>query len=184
MPIRGLAFPKFGYLSASSLFLLTAIIALVVADITVSALDPWSEMRRLASGLVRPDFLSVDLMSVVWTVAFAVLGVALGAGTGFLLALAFARLRAIRILCAFLRSVHELFWALLLIQVTGLSPTTGILAVAIPYSGIFAKVFAEMIEEADLSAERVLPSGYVEVSVGELGRSVHRPSAQSHPPTS
>jgi len=159
MPIRGLAFPKLGYLSASSLFLLTAIIALVVADITVSALDPWSEMRRLASGLVRPDFLSVDLMSVVWTVAFAVLGVALGAGTGFLLALAFARLRAIRILCAFLRSVHELFWALLLIQVTGLSPTTGILAVAIPYSGIFAKVFAEMIEEADLSAERVLPSG-------------------------
>src|SRR5262249_32808538 len=28
-----------------------------------------------------------------------------------------------------------------------------------PYSGIFAKVFAEMIEEADLSAERVLPAG-------------------------
>jgi phosphonate transport system permease protein len=40
-----------------------------------------------------------------------------------------------------------------------LSPTTGILAVAIPYSGIFAKVFAEMIEEADLSVERVLPAG-------------------------
>src|SRR5262249_10648426 len=34
-----------------------------------------------------------------------------------------------------------------------------ILAVAIPYSGIFAKVFAEMIEEADLSTERVLPAG-------------------------
>jgi ABC-type phosphate/phosphonate transport system permease subunit len=98
-------------------------------------------------------------MSVVWTVAFAVLGVALGAGTGFLLALVFARLRAVRLLCAFLRSVHELFWALLLIQIAGLSPTTGILAVAIPYSGIFAKVFAEMIEEADLSAERVLPAG-------------------------
>ena len=98
-------------------------------------------------------------MSVVWTVAFAVLGVAIGASVGFLLALVFARLRAVRLLCAFLRSVHELFWALLLIQVTGLSPTTGILAVAIPYSGIFAKVFAEMIEEADLAAERVLPVG-------------------------
>jgi phosphonate transport system permease protein len=55
--------------------------------------------------------------------------------------------------------VHELFWALILIQITGLSPITGILAVAIPYSGIFAKVFAEMIEEADLSVERVLPAG-------------------------
>jgi phosphonate transport system permease protein len=58
-----------------------------------------------------------------------------------------------------LRSIHELFWALILIQVAGLSPTTGILAVAIPYSGIFAKVFAEMIEEAEISAERALPSG-------------------------
>src|SRR5258705_8440432 len=57
-----------------------------------------------------------------------------------------------------------MFWALLLIQIAGLSPTTGILAVAIPYSGIFAKVFAEMIEEADLSAERVLPVGTSTIS--------------------
>jgi phosphonate transport system permease protein len=116
-------------------------------------------MRRLVAGLMRPDLLSIEAMSVVWTVAFAVLGVAIGASTGFLFALVFARLRAVRVLCAFLRSVHELFWASLLIQIAGLSPTTGILAVAIPYSGIFAKVFAEMIEEADLSAERVLPAG-------------------------
>ena len=159
MPGRSLALPKFGYLSASGLFLLSAIIALAIADLTVSALNPWAEMRRLLAGLVRPDLLSIEIMSVVWTVAFAVLGVAMGATAGLLLALVFAQLRAIRLLCAFLRSVHELFWALLLIQITGLSPTTGILAVAIPYSGIFAKVFAEMIEEADLSAERVLPAG-------------------------
>jgi phosphonate transport system permease protein len=159
MPARMLSLPKLGYLSASGLFVLTAALALIVADLAVSALDPWAEMRRLAAGLLRPDLLSIEVMSVVWTVAFAVLGVALGAGTGFVLALVFARLRAVRILCAFLRSVHELFWALLLIQVSGLSPVTGILAVAIPYSGIFAKVFAEMIEEADLSAERVLPVG-------------------------
>jgi len=53
--------------------------------------------------------------------------------------------------------VHELFWALLLLQITGLSPVTGILAIALPYSGIFAKVFAELFEEADKSAETVLP---------------------------
>ena len=64
---------------------------------------------------------------------------------------------SVRLVCAFLRSVHELFWALLLLQVTGLSPTTGILAIALPYAGIFAKVFSEMIEEADLAAVRVLP---------------------------
>ena len=151
--------PKLGYRSVTGLFLLVAAGALALSDLAVSALNPWAEMRRLLSGLVRPDLLSIEVMSVVWTVAFAVLGVALGASSGFLLALVFARLRAVRLLCAFLRSVHELFWALLLIQIAGLSPITGILAVAIPYSGIFAKVFAEMIEEADLSAERVLPVG-------------------------
>jgi phosphonate transport system permease protein len=150
---------RLGYASTSGLFVLTAVAALAIADLAVSALNPWAEMRRLLDGLMRPDLLSIEAMSVVWTVAFAVLGVSLGATTGLMLALVFAQLRAIRMLCAFLRSVHELFWALLLIQVTGLSPATGILAVAIPYSGIFAKVFAEMIEEADLSAERVLPAG-------------------------
>jgi phosphonate transport system permease protein len=159
MSNRGLALPKLGYLSASNLFVLAAAIALGIADLTVTALNPWAEMGRLLSGLVRPDLLSIEAMSVVWTVAFAVLGVAIGASAGFLFALVFGQLRVIRLLCAFLRSVHELFWALLLIQVSGLSPITGILAVAIPYSGIFAKVFAEMIEEADLAAERVLPAG-------------------------
>jgi phosphonate transport system permease protein len=154
-----IALPKLGYRSVTALFVLVAVVALALSDLAVSALDPWAEMRRLVAGLFRPDLFSIEMMSVVWTVAFAVLGVAIGAGAGLLFALVFARLRAVRLLCAFLRSVHELFWALLLIQVTGLSPVTGILAVAIPYSGIFAKVFAEMIEEADLAAERVLPPG-------------------------
>ena len=159
MSARSLTPPKLGYRSVSGLFLLVAAAALALSDLAIGALNPWAEMRRLVAGLIRPDLLSIEVMSVVWTVAFAVLGVTIGASAGFMLALVFARLRAVRVLCAFLRSVHELFWALLLIQVAGLSPITGILAVAIPYSGIFAKVFAEMIEEADLSAERVLPAG-------------------------
>jgi phosphonate transport system permease protein len=159
MAAPSLALPKLGYRSATGLFLLIGAGAVALSDLAVSALDPWAEMRRLAAGLIRPDLLAIEIKSVVWTVAFAVLGVAIGASSGLLLALVFAQLRAVRILCAFLRSVHELFWALLLIQVAGLSPLTGILAVAIPYAGIFAKVFAEMIEEADLSAERVLPVG-------------------------
>jgi phosphonate transport system permease protein len=164
MTTRSLTLPKLGYRSVTALFVLIAAAALALADLAVSALNPWAEMRRLVAGLIRPDLFSIEMMSVVWTVAFAVLGVAIGAGSGLLLALVFARLRAVRLLCAFLRSVHELFWALLLIQIAGLSPTTGVLAVAIPYSGIFAKVFAEMIEEADLAAERVLPAGTSTVS--------------------
>lgn len=159
MAARGIIFPKFGYALASNLFVLIAAAGLIVADLSVSALNPWAEMHRLLTGFAQPDFLAIEGMSVVWTIAFAVLGVALGASAGLSLALVFSRLRTIRILCANLRSVHELFWALLLLQVTGFSAITGILAVAIPYTGIFAKVFAEMIEEAELSAEKALPAG-------------------------
>jgi phosphonate transport system permease protein len=130
--MRSLTLPKLGYRSVTGLFLLVAAGALALSDLAVSALNPWAEMRRLVSGLIRPDLFSIEAMSVVWTVAFAILGVAIGASVGFLFALVFARLRAVRLLCAFLRSVHELFWALLLIQIAGLSPLTGILAVAIP----------------------------------------------------
>src|SRR5215212_4861142 len=159
MAVRGVPSPKLGYLSASRLFLILALLSLIVADLTVTALDPWAELRRLLAGLVRPDILSVEIKSVVWTVAFAVLGVGIGASAGLALAVVFGRSRSVRLICAFLRSLHELFWALLLLQVTSLSPTTGILAIALPYTGVFAKVFSEMIEEADLSAVRVLPSG-------------------------
>ena len=93
--------------------MLIAALALALADLNVGAVDAWAELRRLVSGLVRPDLLSIETMSVAWTVAFAVLGVGLGAIAGFLFALVFAQLRAIRMLCAFLRSIHELFWALL-----------------------------------------------------------------------
>ncbi len=101
----------------------------------------------------------MEIWCVVYTVAFAVLGVTLGAGTGFVLAIPFARSRSVRLACAGLRSVHELSGALLLTQVFGLSATTGILAIALPYAGICAKVYSEIIEEADLSALRVLPAG-------------------------
>lgn len=157
MAARGLPVQKLGYAAASRLFLILALASLALADIAVTALDPWAELRRLLAGALRPDLLSIEVKSVVWTVAFAVLGVGLGASAGLALAVVFARSRVVRLICAFVRSVHELFWALLLLQVTGLSPTTGILAIALPYAGIFAKVFSEMIEEADLSAARVLP---------------------------
>lgn len=150
---------RLGYASATWWFLLAAVAALLAADMAVSSLDPWAELRRLLAGVLWPDWAAIAGRSVVLTVAFAVLGVSLGASAGLLLALVFHRFGAVRALAAALRSVHELFWALLLMQVAGISPATGILAIAIPYAGIFAKVFSEIIEEADLSADRVLPAG-------------------------
>ena len=46
------------------------------------------------------------------------------------------------------RSVHELLWAVLFLSAMGLTPLAAVLAIAIPYSGVFAKVFSEMLDEA------------------------------------
>jgi len=152
------------------LLLIAALLGLAVADLRVTALDPWLELQHLLAGLLHTDVLAVEARGLVLTVAFAVLGVGIGASAGLALALVFPHFAPVRVLCAFLRSVHEMFWALLLINVTGLSPTTGILAIALPYSGIFAKVFAEMIEEADLAAVRVLPKATSTVSAFAFAR--------------
>lgn len=147
------------YATASWACLLAAAASLPVADLGIGTLNPWAELGRVLRGVAHPDLAAVEASSVVLTVAFAVLGVSGGAAAGLLLALPFARSRGVRVFCAAIRSVHELFWALLLMQVTGPSPTAGLLAIGIPYAGIFAKVFAELVEEAELPAERVLPSG-------------------------
>lgn len=159
--MRGLASirrpPPLGYGAATAVFLALALAAAFAADLHVAALHPWDDLARFGAGFLRPDFAAVALREVALTVAFAVTGVGLGAAVGLALALVFARSRLVRIVAAGLRSIHELFWAMLLLQITGITATTGVLALAIPYSGIFAKVYAEMMEEADLSPERALP---------------------------
>ncbi len=149
--------PTYG--NASLALLAAGLLSLAVADIAVSALNPGAELRRVLWGILTPDFRAVEVWSVIWTVAFAVVGVGLGALIGLAMALLYPHSRLIRGLAVCLRSIHELFWALILIQVLGLGWLTGILAVGLPYAGYFAKVYAEIIEEADLSAVRVLPAG-------------------------
>jgi phosphonate transport system permease protein len=149
--------PRLTYGSATQMFLLAGIFALPFADLSISAVHPGAEFRRLFAGILSPNFSAIELSSVIQTVAFAVLGVGVGGSAGLVLAIFFDRSRLVRVVASFLRSVHELFWALFLMQITGLSPATGILAIALPYTGIFAKVFAEIFEEADKSAENVLP---------------------------
>ena len=147
-------------------FVLLALVCLCFADLEITAVDPWPSMWRLAVGLATPDFSATDrlVQAVLHTIAFAVLGTAGASAIGFLLALGF-RSRLIRVLCAFTRSVHELFWALIFLQIFGLTALTGVLAIAIPYAGICAKVFAEILEEADPAPMATVPAGSGAVSV-------------------
>ncbi|RCL29452.1 ABC transporter permease [Pseudomonas sp. AFG_SD02_1510_Pfu_092] len=55
----------------------------------------------------------------------------------------------VRWLLVFLRSVPEIVWALLFVRAVGLGPTAGVLAIAITYSGMLGKVYAEIFESVD-----------------------------------
>lgn len=139
---------------------LIALLCLVFADFEISAQNPWQELGRLALGLVQPDFSSLDYLgeALVRTLAFAFVGVGLGAVFGFMLASLFES-RLVRSYCALVRAIHELFWALIFLQFFGLHPLTGVLAIAIPYAGVFGKVYAEILEETDPGPSKVLPWG-------------------------
>jgi len=141
-------------------FVALALACLFVADLSISAHDPWGELGRLFSGLIRPDFTQIDYLgeALVRTLAFAFVGVGLGATAGLLLALVFGS-KIVRTFCAFIRAIHELFWALIFLQFFGLHPLTGVLAIAIPYAGVFGKVYAEILEETDPLPHTTLPFG-------------------------
>lgn len=55
-----------------------------------------------------------------------------------------------------LRSVPELVWALLLVRIVGLGATAGVLAIALTYSGMLGKVYAEILATADAHAAQSL----------------------------
>jgi phosphonate transport system permease protein len=55
-----------------------------------------------------------------------------------------------------LRSIPEIVWALLFVRAVGLGPTAGVLAIAITYSGMLGKVYAEILESVDQAPARAL----------------------------
>lgn len=54
------------------------------------------------------------------------------------------------------RAVHEVIWALLLVQVLGFDPWVAILAIGIQFGAVTAKVFGELLDDADPAAYRSL----------------------------
>ena len=64
--------------------------------------------------------------------------------------------QGVRWLLVLLRSVPELVWALLFVRVVGLGPTAGVLAIALTYCGMLAKVYAEILESSDAHATDAL----------------------------
>lgn len=137
-------------LRTSLCFAAIALVATLFADLEISTLNPWSELGRMAIGAVTPDIAALWQFkaALLNTVVFAFCGTFLGVVLGIGLAFAF-NFTPVRLFCAFIRAIHEIFWAFIFLPVVGLNPVCGVLAIAIPYAGIFAKVYAEIVQEAD-----------------------------------
>jgi phosphonate transport system permease protein len=137
------------------------------------ASDSQSEMGRFVSAFWPPahgdEFIQLLLQATLQTLAIATAGMALAlllaVPAGLLASRALSLSAAsraghpsywgqllrwpIRGLLIFLRSVPEIVWALLFVRAVGLGPTAGVLAIAITYSGMLGKVYAEIFESVD-----------------------------------
>ena len=122
--------------------------------------SPWQEINSILLGYGTPDLpiLYTFREALLNTLTFAFCGITLGVGAGAILAF-FFHVSAVRLFCAFIRAIHEIFWAFLLLPFVGLNPICGILAIGIPYSGIFAKVYAEILQEANQRPLAGIPPG-------------------------
>lgn len=56
------------------------------------------------------------------------------------------------------RAVHEVIWALLLVQVLGFDPWVAIIAIGIQFGAVTAKVYGDLVDDADPAAFRTLRS--------------------------
>jgi phosphonate transport system permease protein len=137
------------------------------------ASDSQNEMGRFVSAFWPPahgdEFIQLLLQATLQTLAIATAGMALAlllaVPAGLLASRALSLSAAsraghpsywgqllrwpIRGLLIFLRSVPEIVWALLFVRAVGLGPTAGVLAIAITYSGMLGKVYAEIFESVD-----------------------------------
>ena len=120
----------------------------LIADFSAAALTP----------SLDPLVLQSLLSGLGVTVAMALLGWGTSLFAGLVLGLASSRTiwrtllgheqpaEVIRRLLALPRSIHELLWGLLLLQVLGLQPVVAVLAIAIPYGALVARVVSDLLD--------------------------------------
>jgi phosphonate transport system permease protein len=156
------------------LLLLMVSVCWFFADTEVIALEPWIELGRMGQGFIHPDFFATEyLLEALWqTISFALLGITLGLLLGFPLALWYQH-PLIAAICAFIRAIHEIFWALIFLQIFGLSAITGILAIALPYAATFARIFSDILQQAPRHTLFSLPKGTDKLSAFIYGRWMH-----------
>lgn len=142
------------------------IIILFVAASADLGLDPaqlfrWSEIAgKMLTDLFQPSHggrLDVMLDALVETFAMGVAGTVLAVLLGFPLGIIGSKTLLsnpivhgmIRLVYDILRGIPALVWAIIMIRAFGLGPVGGVVALALAEAPYIAKLFAEMIENAD-----------------------------------
>lgn len=144
----------------------------------------WGMVRRFFAASVNPE-LNREFLRLTWdatltTLSYAVLGtvlsVVIGVAGGVLASRTWWRSGrrpsgraataragggwlAVRGALGVPRAVHEAIWALFLVNILGRNPLVGVLAIAIPYGAVTAKVYSELLDEAPSAAFRALRAG-------------------------
>ena len=138
----------------------------------------WSQVSEFFSAMWSPDlshdFLRLTLHEAGVTVSYALLGTFVALIIGLIGAVILteriwtplagpvgkARWGWLvgRFAFAVPRSMHEVVFGLVLVNVLGLNPLVAILAIGIPFGAVTAKVFSELLDEAPREAERALRS--------------------------
>jgi phosphonate transport system permease protein len=150
------------------LFVLSVVWSLSVAGVFQQDLinqGGWYLVVRFLVAALSPDlspeFLLLTLDATLKTLAYAVCGtffcVIIGLVGGVLStevwwkSVSFRRSQApwlvVRAILAVPRAIHELIWGLFFVNIFGLDPLVAVLAIAIPFGAITAKVFSEILDE-------------------------------------
>ena len=155
------------------IFIASFVWALHSADILQGNLineGGWSLVGRFLVAAIHPDFspeiLKLTLEATLKTLAYAVCGTFFSVLIGFVGGVLSSEVwwqsitgRArehrpygfpwlvVRAVLAIPRAIHELIWGLFFVNIFGLDPLVAILAIAIPFGTITAKVFSEILDE-------------------------------------
>jgi phosphonate transport system permease protein len=127
----------------------------------------WPLFWRFLSASVHPDFspelLQLTFQATLTTLAYAVCGTSLSVLLGLVGGIFSSEVwwstvfprqnkqRAVwlgaRAILAGPRAIHEMVWGLFFVNLWGLDALTAILAIAIPFGAVTAKVFSEILDE-------------------------------------
>lgn len=166
---------------AAPLLILLPALVLVPVVLWLPALSHqggWDLIGHFLLAALQPSLDPVVLQSLLRgvgiTAGMALLGWSCSLLLGVLLGIASSRLvwrtlsgtalpaELMRRLLAVPRSIHELIWGLLLLQLVGLQPVVAVLAIAIPYGALVARVVSDLLDglsERNLEALRCAGSG-------------------------